>query len=69
MTTRRRNVYRTCTLCEAIRRLTLEVEGDRIVSARGDDMDVFSRGYVCPKAWRSPTCTTTRTGCGRLCSE
>ena len=49
MTTQRRNVYRTCTLCEAMCGLTLEVEGDRIVSARGDDMDVFSRGYVCPK--------------------
>jgi anaerobic selenocysteine-containing dehydrogenase len=44
-----RTVYRTCTLCEANCGLALEVEGERIVSARGDDEDPFSRGYVCPK--------------------
>ena len=41
--------YRTCTLCEATCGLAMEVEGDRILSVRGDDDDVFSRGYVCPK--------------------
>jgi len=45
----RRTVYRTCTLCEANCGLALEVEGDRIVSVRGDDEDGFSHGYVCPK--------------------
>src|SRR5262245_12980496 len=44
-----RTVYRTCTLCEANCSLKLEVEGSRIVSVRGDDQDVFSQGYVCPK--------------------
>ncbi len=42
-------VFRTCTLCEATCGLRLEVDGDRIVSVRGDDDDVFSHGYVCPK--------------------
>ena len=46
---RRRAIFRTCTLCEAMCGLKLEVEGDRIVSARGDDEDPFSRGYICPK--------------------
>jgi anaerobic selenocysteine-containing dehydrogenase len=45
----RHTVYRSCTLCEATCGLALEVEGDRIVSVRGDDDDVFSGGYVCPK--------------------
>ena len=49
MTSSRRTAYRTCTLCEATCGLALEIEGDRIVSARGDDRDVFSHGYICPK--------------------
>ena len=40
---------RTCPLCEAMCGLTLEVEGERVVSVRGDQADVFSRGYLCPK--------------------
>lgn len=49
MSTSRRTVYRSCTLCEATCGLALELEGDRIVSARGDSDDPLSRGYVCPK--------------------
>jgi anaerobic selenocysteine-containing dehydrogenase len=30
--------------------LTLEVDGDRVLSVRGDPEDVFSRGFLCPKA-------------------
>ena len=41
--------YRTCTLCEAMCGLTLEVEGGRVVSIRGDADDPFSRGHICPK--------------------
>ncbi|MHC4391338.1 MAG: molybdopterin-dependent oxidoreductase, partial [Planctomycetota bacterium] len=41
--------YRTCHLCEATCGLTLEVEGNRVVSAKGDPDDSFSRGYLCPK--------------------
>jgi anaerobic selenocysteine-containing dehydrogenase len=42
--------HRTCSLCEAMCGLTVEVESERIVSIRGDREDVFSRGYLCPKA-------------------
>ena len=44
-----RTVFRSCTLCEATCGLRFEVEGDRILSVRGDPDDVFSRGYVCAK--------------------
>src|SRR5258706_4545757 len=30
--------------------LAIEVDGDRILSIRGDDEDVFSHGHICPKA-------------------
>ncbi|HSS01952.1 MAG TPA: molybdopterin-dependent oxidoreductase [Kofleriaceae bacterium] len=43
-------VYRTCPLCEATCGIAITVDGDRVVSVRGDDADPFSRGYVCPKA-------------------
>ncbi|MCE9577733.1 MAG: molybdopterin oxidoreductase family protein [Deltaproteobacteria bacterium] len=42
--------YRSCTLCEATCGVAIEVEGDRILSIRGDDADPFSKGYICPKA-------------------
>lgn len=42
-------VYRTCSLCEAACGLAFEVDGDRIVSVRGDEDDVLSHGYICPK--------------------
>jgi anaerobic selenocysteine-containing dehydrogenase len=42
-------VFRTCTLCEAMCGLAFEVEGERILSVRGDEDDVFSHGYICPK--------------------
>ncbi len=46
----RRVHHRTCTLCEAMCGIAIEVEGPRIVSIRGDAEDPFSRGHVCPKA-------------------
>lgn len=42
--------HRTCSLCEAMCGLTVEVEAERILSIRGDSEDVFSKGYLCPKA-------------------
>ena len=30
--------------------IAIEVEGDRVLSIRGDDDDPFSRGHICPKA-------------------
>jgi anaerobic selenocysteine-containing dehydrogenase len=44
-----RTAIRTCPLCEATCGLELELEGDRVVRVRGDEQDVFSRGYLCPK--------------------
>ncbi len=47
----RRTVHRVCTLCEAICGISVEVEGDQIVTIRGDREDPFSKGYICPKAY------------------
>jgi anaerobic selenocysteine-containing dehydrogenase len=49
MTGNRRTVFRGCTLCEASCGLALELEGDRIVSVRGDDADPLSHGFICAK--------------------
>jgi anaerobic selenocysteine-containing dehydrogenase len=42
--------FRSCTLCEATCGVAIEVDGDRVISIRGDDADPFSKGYICPKA-------------------
>src|SRR5499426_1569070 len=44
-------VYRVCPFCEATCGLAIEVEGNAIVSVRGDKNDPFSRGFICPKAY------------------
>ncbi|MGZ4173152.1 MAG: molybdopterin-dependent oxidoreductase [Solirubrobacteraceae bacterium] len=44
-----RTAYRTCPLCEATCGLELKLDGDQVVSVRGDSEDVFSRGFICPK--------------------
>ncbi len=44
-----RTALRTCPLCEATCGLAIELDGERIVSIRGDEADVFSRGFICPK--------------------
>lgn len=41
---------RTCHLCEAGCGLLVEIDGDRVVSVRGDADDPLSQGYICPKA-------------------
>src|SRR5215212_2365915 len=41
--------FRTCSLCEAMCGLAIEVEDGRVVSIRGDEDDVLSRGHICPK--------------------
>jgi anaerobic selenocysteine-containing dehydrogenase len=43
--------YRTCPFCEATCGLEIETEGREVVSVRGDAEDVFSRGFICPKAF------------------
>ncbi len=49
MRTGLRTAFRTCPLCEATCGLAITLDGDRVLAVRGDDADVFSRGYVCPK--------------------
>ncbi len=41
---------RACNLCEAICGLKLEVRGNEVLSIRGDELDPFSQGHICPKA-------------------
>jgi anaerobic selenocysteine-containing dehydrogenase len=46
-----RTAYRTCPLCEATCGLELKLEGEEVVSIRGDRQDVFSHGFLCPKGY------------------
>ncbi len=41
--------HRICPLCEACCGLDITVDGDRVVGIRGDDADVLSAGFLCPK--------------------
>jgi anaerobic selenocysteine-containing dehydrogenase len=41
----------TCPLCEATCGLTVTTRGQTIEDLRGDRDDVFSAGYICPKAY------------------
>ncbi len=41
--------YRICPLCEACCGLEIRTRGDKVISIRGAENDVFSRGYICPK--------------------
>lgn len=43
--------YRTCNICEALCGLAIEVEDNKVISIKGDEEDVFSRGHICPKAY------------------
>jgi anaerobic selenocysteine-containing dehydrogenase len=45
-----RTAFRICPLCEACCGLALTVEQGRVTAIRGDQQDVFSHGYLCPKA-------------------
>ena len=45
-----RTALRTCPLCEATCGLEVTIRDAAAVSVRGDREDVFSRGYICPKA-------------------
>src|ERR687895_50283 len=42
--------YRTCPFCEATCGMGVTIRGDEVVSVRGDELDVFSRGFLCPKS-------------------
>jgi anaerobic selenocysteine-containing dehydrogenase len=43
--------YATCPLCEATCGLEIVTQGNEILSIKGDAQDVFSHGYLCPKAY------------------
>jgi anaerobic selenocysteine-containing dehydrogenase len=45
-----RTSYITCPLCEATCGLEVTTRGDEVLGIRGDRDDVFSHGYICPKA-------------------
>lgn len=45
-----RTAWRICPLCEACCGLEIGIEGEQVHTVRGHAADVFSRGYVCPKA-------------------
>ena len=40
---------RTCPLCEAMCGIEIVVEDGRVAGIRPDHLDVWSRGYICPK--------------------
>ena len=42
--------HRICPFCEASCGLELDLEAGRVVRIRGDQNDVFSKGFLCPKA-------------------
>ena len=44
-----RTAYRTCPLCEAMCGLALRIRGATVEQTRGNPLDEFSRGYICPK--------------------
>lgn len=42
--------YRVCHICEAACGLELVIDGDQVVSIKGDVNDPLSKGHICPKA-------------------
>ena len=43
--------FRTCPFCEATCGLEVTTDFGQVVGVRGDDEDVFSHGFICPKAF------------------
>jgi len=52
--------YTTCPLCEATCGLEIVTRGREILSIRGDAQDIFSHGYICPKAFSLKELETDR---------
>ena len=50
MASQTETAFRSCNLCEAICGLTIEHDGQQVVSIKGDKDDPLSRGHICPKA-------------------
>ena len=42
--------YRTCPFCEATCGLAVTIRDGEVLSVRGDEDDVFSHGFLCPKS-------------------
>lgn len=42
--------FRTCNICEAMCGIEISVQGNGTLRIEGDSEDVFSHGYICPKA-------------------
>ena len=42
--------YRSCSICEAICGLEIEVRDGQVAAIRGDKKDPLSKGHICPKA-------------------
>lgn len=49
MNTDTRTEFRTCPLCEAGCGLEITVKDNAVTRIRGDQLDVFSHGFICPK--------------------
>jgi anaerobic selenocysteine-containing dehydrogenase len=43
--------YRTCPLCEATCGLEIHTKDNEVTSIKGDKLDPFSEGYLCPKGY------------------
>jgi len=43
--------YHACPLCEATCGLEVTTRGREVTGIRGDEADVFSRGFICPKGY------------------
>ncbi|MCA9919709.1 MAG: molybdopterin oxidoreductase family protein [Anaerolineales bacterium] len=50
MTSPSQTHFRTCNLCEAMCGLEIELRDEKILAIRGDKLDPFSQGHICPKA-------------------
>jgi hypothetical protein len=53
----------TCPLCEATCGLELTMADNRIIGVRGDEADVFSRGFICRCCWTTTKPSPSRLGC------
>jgi anaerobic selenocysteine-containing dehydrogenase len=43
--------YKTCPICEATCGLEITTKEDKVILIKGDEQDVFSGGYICPKGY------------------
>ncbi|MEW9052754.1 MAG: molybdopterin-dependent oxidoreductase [Neobacillus sp.] len=43
--------YRTCPICEATCGLEIHTKDHEVVQIKGDKLDPFSQGYLCPKGF------------------